>query len=98
MLGVGNCNWKMAKWQSDYGYIEDTSLLPIQGFKYGPLNEQMQEANITIGAIECFPSDTPEYNIAAHVQSITNRMDTIYPQVVDLIERNNSKVYFDAWR
>ena len=38
---------------SDYGIIQNSDLLPIQSFHYGPLVYDLEQANATIGRIVC---------------------------------------------
>ena len=79
-LGSGNCNWKRARWQEDSGFIEDMSLLPITGIRYGPLDGYYQEEiNITVGALKCYPSPSlnKRYNITATVESLGQRLESL---------------------
>ena len=36
---------------TDIGVITDTSILPITGFRYGPVLYDMIEANVTLGTV-----------------------------------------------
>ena len=48
-----NCNAKRPAWMQDSGTITNMDLLPIMGFNYGPLEFELEQAKVTIGALKC---------------------------------------------
>jgi hypothetical protein len=48
-----NCDSKIPDWTSDAGIITDMQLLPMVGFKYGPLEFEIEKANFTFGRLQC---------------------------------------------
>ena len=48
-----NCDVKQPTWDVDEGRIFSKELLPVTGFQYGPLEFDLERANITIGRLEC---------------------------------------------
>ena len=53
-----NCDANLPTWQTDEGVIEDTDVLPITEFGYGPLEYELQEAKVSIGSLKCFGTTT----------------------------------------
>ena len=50
---VCNCDSKSPTWYSDIGRITAKNLLPIKSFHYGPLEFDLERANVTIGRLTC---------------------------------------------
>ena len=50
---VCNCDSKSPTWYSDNGRITAKDLLPIESFHYGPLEFDLERANVTIGRLTC---------------------------------------------
>ena len=48
-----NCDSNNPTWDSDVGYITSKDLLPIAAFNYGPLEFEIEKANVTIGRLTC---------------------------------------------
>jgi hypothetical protein len=40
-------------WTEDQGIITAKEILPVMAFSYGPLNYEIEMANITIGRLKC---------------------------------------------
>ena len=76
-LGDNNCNWKKPMWEKDVGAIQDLSLLPITGIKYGPLIFDIEQANVTVGPLNCQPGLKDEFNLTAHLETIDNRIGSL---------------------
>ena len=55
-----NCNAKKPVWMQDSGTITNMDLLPIMGFNYGPLEFELEQAKVTIGALKCRGLKTKE--------------------------------------
>ena len=48
-----NCDANDPVWMSDAGIITSMDKLPITAFSYGPLEYEIERANITIGRLKC---------------------------------------------
>ena len=48
-----NCDAKQPTWLTDDGVITSMELLPITAFQYGPLEFDLERANVTLGRLIC---------------------------------------------
>ena len=94
-LGQDNCNRKAPTWKFDTGDIDNKSLLPITGFKYGPLLYEAEKAKFTIGPLTCHPlSYEEQYNITAHVFKLQDRIEILEDlDEQDRIKRNVARIH-----
>ena len=49
-----NCDGNLPTWAADQGQISSMTDLPIMAFAYGPLEYEIQQANITINRLKCY--------------------------------------------
>ena len=67
-LGSNSCDHNNPTWQTNAGYIQYRSLLPITGIRYGPLEHASQKAQITVGELECLPLNPDKQQISLQAQ------------------------------
>ena len=48
-----NCDSNDPTWYTDQGIITSMDKLPITAFSYGPLEFEIERANVTIGRLKC---------------------------------------------
>ena len=48
-----NCDSNDPTWYNDQGVITSMDKLPITSFSYGPLEFDIERANVTIGRLKC---------------------------------------------
>ena len=48
------CNSKRPEWMEDEIGTQDLDMLPMKSFVYGPLEYDMEKANVSIGRLSCF--------------------------------------------
>ena len=48
-----NCDSNDPTWYNDQGIITSMDKLPITAFSYGPLELEIERANVTIGRLKC---------------------------------------------
>ena len=85
-LGNNSCNLNLPVWSSDVGQIVDTSLLPVTGIAFGPLPYQLQQANITVGALKCKASRN-RFNQTEHIVTLEKEVDNLESQM-DTVQNN----------
>ena len=54
-LGENNCNRNWPKLLSDSAVLDDRTLLPVTGVRYGPMRFQLQKAKISVSKLQCQP-------------------------------------------
>ena len=70
----------------DTGKVDRMDLLPIQSFTYGPMEYEMEKANVSIGPLICKGLKNPDQTLA-HTTSIDYEVDDKIKTAKEFVER-----------
>lgn len=74
-LNDTSCDVKDPVWLINSGTIEDRSLLPISGVRFGPHKHEIQKAKITIGSLQCKQEDEEPFNVKDEMKRLEENVD-----------------------
>jgi len=69
-LNGTTCDSKDPTWLVNSGIVEDKTLLPISGVRFGPHKYEIQKAKITIGPLQCQQDDNEPFDIEKEIKTL----------------------------